>query len=421
MSLDRDLIRRTQEEKLRALLRALESNEFLREKLEGGATIEKLSDLKRLPFTTKSELVEEQARHPPFGRLPTFPRSRYRRLHRTSGTSGRPLLWLDTDEDWETWMRCWGEVYRGAGVTEEDVVFLAFSFGPYVSHWSAMEGASRTGALCVSGGGQSSLQRLQAILDHRCTVVLSTPTYALHLAEVASANGIDLAGSSVRKTIHAGEPGASVRNVRRRIEEAWGARAFDHAGATEVGAWGFDCLEDDHAMHLNELEFVFEVVEPGGDREIPDGERGELVITNLGRHGMPVLRYRTGDLVVRTSEPCGCGRTFARIEGGVLGRADDMLIVRGVNLYPSAIDDVVRSCTGIVEYEVEIRTREGMDDLLIKLETTDETGYERADRELVDAFRARFHIRVATTRSASGSLPRYELKAQRYKRFTETA
>jgi phenylacetate-CoA ligase len=421
MSLDRGGIRRIQEEKLLSLMHALDGNGFYREKLEASGTkpsnVETLRDLKDVPFTTKSELADEQERHPPFGRLLTFAPNRYRRLHRTSGTSGRPLLWLDTEEDWKTWMRCWDEVYRGAGVTEDDVVFLAFSFGPYVSHWSAMEGATRTGALCVSGGGQSSLQRLQSILEHRCTVLLSTPTYALHLAEVASANGIALAGSSVRATIHAGEPGASVPNVRRRIEEAWGARAFDHTGATEVGAWGFDCLEEDHAIHLNEREFIFEVLDPDGGREVPDGERGELVITNLGRHGMPVLRYRTGDLVVRVSDPCGCGRAFARIDGGVLGRADDMLIVRGVNLYPSAIDDAVRSCSGIVEYEVEIRNREGMDDLLVKVETGSEARYEGVERELVDAFRSRFQIRVAIERAPEGSLPRYELKARRYKRI----
>ena len=422
-TLDRGEVAKIQEDKLLQLVRVLHENPFYRQKLEASgkspADVKTLSDLESLPFTTKSELVSEQKEHPPFGRLKTYPTARYRRLHRTSGTSGQPLLWLDTEKDWETFIRCWEYVYRGVGVSEDDVVFLAFSFGPYVSHWSAMDGAARIGALCLSGGGQSSVERLQSIVDHRCTVVLSTPTYALHLAEVARDSGIDLPSSSVRTTIHAGEPGASVPNVKKRIEEAWGARCFDHAGATEVGAWGYDCLERDEDIHLNELEFIFEVLEHGGEAPVPDGERGELVITNLGRHGMPVLRYRTGDLVERVSERCACGRALARIRGGVLGRTDDMLILRGVNLYPAAIDDLVRAIPLIVEYEVEIRKRSGMDDLLLKIETLDDTAFREVEREIAAAFQSRFSLRVSIQKALAQSLPRYDLKARRYRRIPD--
>ncbi len=245
------------------------------------------------------------------------------------------------------------------------------------------------------------------------------PTYALYLAELAEANGIDLASSDVRITIHAGEPGASVPNVKRRIEAAWGARCFDHAGATEVGAWAFDCQEPNGCIHLNELEFIFEVVEPDSDKPVADGERGELVITSLGRPGMPVLRYRTGDLVERVLEPCGCGRTLSRIRGGVLGRADDMLIVRGVNMYPSAIDNLVRAVPQIVEYEVEIRRHAGSDDISIKLETADDARFEDVKKSLLEGFRAQFNIRVDVEEVARQSLPRYELKSRRYKRIAE--
>ncbi len=422
-TLDRDAIGRKQEEGLRRLMAALDGNSFYRAKLEAAgksaSDVQTLKDLASLPFTTKQELVAAQHSHSPFGNLLTYPRSRYRRLHQTSGTSGQPLLWLDTEEDWETWMRCWGYVYRGAGLSDEDVLFLAFSFGPYVSHWSAMAGAERLGALCLSGAGLSSLQRLESIVTHRATAVVCTPTYALHLAEIAEANEIDLAASDVRVTIHASEPGASVPNVKRRIEKAWGARCFDHAGATEVGAWAFDCQEPNGCIHLNELEFIFEVVEPDGGRPVPDGERGEVVITNLGRLGMPVLRYRTGDLVERVLEPCGCGRTLARIRGGVLGRADDMLIVRGVNMYPSAIDNLVRAVPQIVEYEVEIRGSGGSDDILIKLETAEEASFDDVKSALLAGFRSQFNIRVEIQEAARESLPRYELKSRRYKRVTE--
>ena len=299
-ALDRACLRDHQDASLRALASALETNRFYAAKLhEAGMTPSDLrtcDDLARVPFTTKQELVADQTAHPPFGRLPTYPRTRYRYLHQTSGTSGRPLLWLDTDEDWATWMRCWYAVYRGAGVGPGDFVFGAFSFGPYISHWAAMAGARHAGALALAGGGASSEQRLRAIVDRGCTVLVSTPTYALHLAEVARREGIDLGRSAVRVTIHAGEPGASVPAVSARIERAWGARCFDHAGATEVGAWAFACQARRDALHLNELDFAFDVIDPESLAPVPDGARGELVITTLGRHGMPVVEALRGSL-----------------------------------------------------------------------------------------------------------------------------
>ncbi len=419
-TLSRCRLQELQVRKLRSLLHELEANAFYREKLESAGlvanSVRDLSDLPRLPFTTKYELVETQRSFPPFGKLLTYPRTRYPYLHQTSGTSGNPLIWLDTQEDWETWVRCWGHVFRGAGVTEEDIVFLAYSFGPYVSHWAAMDGARRIGALCISGAGMNSLQRLDQILRHRATVVVCTPTYALHMAEAAKENGIDLASSAVRITIHAGEPGASVPHIRKCIEDAWGASCFDHAGATEVGAWAFDCQARSGGPHLNEAEFIFEVVDPESGALVPEYECGELVITTIGRAGMPVVRYRTGDRVVLTRDACACGRTFARIPGGVLGRADDMLIVRGVNMYPSAIDNVVRSVPAVLEYEVEVRRVKGMDDLLLKLELYDPTSFPATEQALSAAFRQLLNIRVEFQQVPANSLPRYEAKARRYKR-----
>jgi phenylacetate-CoA ligase len=420
-TLDRRSLIALQREKLGRLLQELETNRFYQEKFQLARlemrSIRSAADLQRLPFTTKSELVAEQQSHPPYGRLLTYSLERYRYLHQTSGTTSQPIKWLDTREDWESWMRCWGHVYRGAGVGDSDVVFCAFSFGPYISHWAAMDGARHIGALCLSGGGLSSEQRLRLMLDNRCTVLVCTPTYALHLGEVAESLGLDLAQSDIRITIHAGEPGASVPNVKRRIEDSWGARSFDHAGATEVGAWGFACQAEDGSVHLNELEFIFEVVDPLTGEASEPGTCGELVATNLRRAGMPVLRYRTGDLVELIPDPCGCGRRMARIRGGVVGRADDMLIVRGVNLYPSAIDNLIRGFPSIVEYEVEIRRRAGMDDLLLKLEVQDSKHFSEAEEVVLAAFRSQLNIRVSVEEAARGSLPRYEFKARRYKRI----
>ncbi len=398
----------------------LPKSAFYRRKLADAGvdplTIRGGDGLGRLPFTRKAELLASQQEHPPYGELLTRPLADCRYLHQTSGTSGKPLLWLDDEDGWQTWLRCWGHVYRGAGVTADDVVFCAFSFGPYVAHWSALAGARGLGALALPGSGMSSVQRLERLLEHRATVVVSTPTYALHLAEVAAEAGLDLASSAVRITIHAGEPGASIPNVKRRIEEAWGARTFDHAGATEVGAWGFDCQAEDGGIHLNELDFYFEVVDPDTGEAVADGERGELVITTLGRDAMPVVRYRTGDLAIRDAEPCACGRTLSRIVGGVLGRADDMLIVRGVNVYPSAVDNLLRGVPEVVEYEVEIRRRQALDDLLVKVELVPGEPFAAVERTLHDAFRSHLNIRVDIVEAVAGSLPRYELKAQRFQR-----
>jgi phenylacetate-CoA ligase len=422
-SSDRARLREWQDARLRALLGELGTNGFYQEKFRRDGweskRVRSVADLHGLSVTTKRELAAEQNEHPPYGRLLTYPLSRYRYLHQTSGTTGRPLRWLDTEEDWVTFMRCWAEVYWGAGVTEDDLVFCAFSFGPYISHWTGIAGARYIGALGLSGGGMNSEQRLRSIFDNRCTVLVCTPTYALHLAEIANNIGLDLASSEIRLTIHAGEPGASVPNVRRRIEAAWGARCFDHAGATEVGAWAFDCQADDGAIHLNELEFFFEIIDPQTAAAVDEGVRGELVITTLGRAGMPVLRYRTGDLVELTTEPCACGRTLARIKGGVLGRADDMLTVRGVNIYPSAIDDLIRALPAIVEYEVEIRRISEMDDLLFKIEIGAGCSFAEVEHDLLAAFRVQLNIRVSVVLAPPGSLPRYEFKARRYKRVDE--
>ncbi len=414
-TLGRDDLCRVQDEKLRRLARAVVSNAFYREKVAVNGfnlAARGVEDLAKVPFTTKAELVEDQRTFPPFGRLLTYAQSRYPYLHQTSGTSGNPLAWLDTAEDWETWLRCWSYVYRAAGVTEQDTAFFAFSFGPYVSHWAALDGARRLGVRCLPGGGMSSLQRLKAILDQKATVVLSTPTYALRLAEVGRENGLDLASSAVRVTIHAGEPGASVPHVRTCIESSWGAACFDHAGATELGAWGFECESHPGGIHLNEAEFIFEVIDHETGRPAATGEPGELVATALGRTGMPAIRYRTGDIVLVDDEPCVCGRTFARARGGVLGRADDMLVVRGMNVYPAAIDDVVRSHIGAAEYEVEIRKVSGLDDLTVKIEAPEGT----AVNDVARAIRERLNIRVGVQQVPPGSLPRYESKARRYKR-----
>jgi phenylacetate-CoA ligase len=260
--------------------------------------------------------------------------------------------------------------------------------------------------MIIPGGGLDSRGRLDLLLRTESTVLLCTPTYALRLAEVAREHGLPIRDSAVRVTIHAGEPGASILAVRARIEEAWGAHAFDHAGGTEVGAYGYACDRRD-GLHVNEAEFIAEVLDPDTDEPCQDGARGELVITNLGRPGWPVIRYRTGDVVVAGARSCACGRTFLTLPGGIVGRTDDLIILRGVNVYPSAVEAIVRTFE-VGEFRL-VRSRDGaLEELTVDVEASEDVA-----TQLAHALRERLAVRIPTRAVPAGSLPRWELKARR--------
>jgi phenylacetate-CoA ligase len=416
--LDRAALTELQGQRLHDLLReVLPANPFHARKLAAaGLTAEAvrdLADLRRLPFTTKAELVADQAEHPPYGTVLTYPPERYSRLHQTSGTtSGRPLRWLDTPESWRWLLGCWEIMYRIVGLRPDDRLFFAFSFGPFLFGWTACDAAALLGNRILTGGGMSSAARLRFLLDNGATVLLCTPTYALHLAEVAAAQGLDLARSAVRAVIVGGEPGGSIPATRRRIEQAWGARVFDHGGMTEVGCLMIECPENPAGLHLMESECLAEVIDPASAAPVPPGQVGELVLTNLGRTGSPALRYRTGDLVRVGVEPCPCGRTFVRFDGGILGRTDDMIHVRGNNLYPSALEGVIRRFPEVAEYRVEVDTLQALPVLRVQLEPANGSAEgiaERVERAIRDELLCRAEVSVVRP----GSLPRFETKARR--------
>jgi phenylacetate-CoA ligase len=415
----RDAIEKQQLERLRRMLQTVSpANEFYRQKFShpGLGQIDSFDDLKRLPFTTKSELVEDQQQHPPFGSTLTFPQERYIRIHQTSGTTGKPMFWLDTEESWNWWAECWKVVFEAAGVGAGDRIFFAFSFGPFIGFWAGWEGARRVGALAISGGAQSTAQRLKSIIDYGATVLVCTPTYALHLASEAKKAGIDLAkDSAIKITLHAGEPGASIPNTKKLIAESWGAKCYDHAGATEVGAFGFECQSQSGGIHVNENEFIVEVIDPVSGAQAGAADKGELVITNLGRIGSPVIRYRTGDLVQPSHRPCPCGRPFMRLEGGVLGRADDMIIIRGVNVYPSAVENVLREFSEIEEFRVEILEKQAMREIKLIVEpSSDQSAAPGLAEQISRRMRERIGLRPQVELADPGSLPRFELKAKRF-------
>ena len=406
-------------EKLRSMLKQIYGrNRFYTDKLDAAGihpeSIKTLEDFKSLPLTSKAELVQAQSDALPFGSNTTFEESAYSRFHQTSGTSGTPLRVLDTPESWDWWGRCWGHVLAGAGLTENDRLFVPFSFGPFIGFWAAVEGARKINALMIPGGGRDSLQRLHLMKELGTTAMCCTPTYALRLAEVAQESGFDLSEIPLQTLIHAGEPGANVPATKARIESAWNAKCFDHAGASEIGAHSFECEVQPNGTHVTESEFIVEVLNPETQEAVPVGEQGELIITNLGRIGYPVIRYRSGDLVVLNQQKCACGRSFARFEGGVLGRADDMVVVRGINVFPSAVENLVRQCDTVEEFRITVSTNREMGNLAIELELSENANPENARNTLDQAIQNELSLRPEITVVPSGSLPRFEMKAKRF-------
>ena len=411
-----------QAERLRRLLLAIDGrNPFYTAKLQRAgiapADLVLPRDLARLPLTTKAELVADQDAAPPWGTVLTYPVERYTRYNQTSSTTGRPLRWLDTTESWQWMLDCWRAVYRGARVGADDRILFPFSFGPFLGFWTAFDAGTQLGAHCVPAGGMTSEARLALIDVVRPTVICCTPTYGLRLVEVARqvrGAGPPLADSSVRVLIVAGEPGGSIPATREQIERGWGARVIDHHGLTEVGPVSFECWDNPGAVHLNECEYIGEVLDPDTGRPVPAGEPGELVLTNLGRTASPLIRYRTGDLVVLDADRCACGRTLARLDGGVRSRIDDMVHVSGVNVYPTAIEAVLRAVAEVVEYRATIASRGALRAVTVEVELDPSVEQpEAVCRRTEQRLRAALGLTIPVTPVAAGSLPRFEMKARR--------
>jgi len=399
---------------LRSLLGSLRpANSFYEKKL-GVADIDKdiatLEDFSlRCPFTTKEELVADHQANPPYGTNLTFPVEQYTRIHQTSGTTGKPLRWLDTPDDWQWMVDSWKEIFRAAGVDEKDRVLFAFSFGPFIGFWLAFDAATQMGCLCFPGGGLTTVTRLRILMENEATVLCCTPTYALRLAEVAGQEGIDLKENKLRKIIVAGEPGGSIESTRKRLEEAWDAQVFDHHGMTEVGPVTYQWEGKANYLKVMEEAYYAEVIKPGTNDPVTEGEEGELILTTLGRTGSPLIRYRTGDLVRSQRHEEGL-----LLAGGILGRTDDMVIVRGVNVYPSAIEHIMRSVDGVAEYQVITTTNEEMAELSLRVEPASEDLGQVLTNEIETAVRGNLGLRVPVEIVPPDSLPRFELKAKRW-------
>jgi phenylacetate-CoA ligase len=372
----------------------------------GERALDSLDQLSALPFTFKEELHTPTIQGYSPANL-TYPLERYTRYHQTSGTRGRALAVLDTADDWLWWLECWQYVLDAADIQPQDVCLMAFSFGPFIGFWSAYEAAAARGCLVVPGGGMNTLARLELIRTTQASVVFCTPSYALHMAEVGTEHQIDVGTLGVLKIILAGEPGGSIGHVRGRIEQLWNAKVLDHGGATEVGPWGYSDSQG-RGLHVLESEFIAEFLSVETGTAAAGGELSELVLTNLGRIGGPVIRYRTGDLVRpiwQHEEP----NRFVLLDGGILGRADDMFVIRGVNIFPSSLDHILRSFPEVVEYRMIVRKNAAMDYLLIEVEDR----LENADR-IEEELQLRLGLKIEVSLVPLGSLPRFEGKGKRF-------
>jgi len=397
----------------------LQKNKFYKKKLNHtklNHSIESLEKFRELcPLTTKSELVSDHHTNSPFGSNLTFPIEQYTRAHKTSGTSGKPIVWLDTNDGWEWMVDSWCDIFKASGVSSNDRIFFAFSFGPFIGFWLAFEAGKKLESMNIPGGGLSSTARLQSIFTHQANILCCTPTYALRLAEVARAENIDLNNSPVRSIIVAGEPGGSIQSTRNALEKAWPKSSiFDHHGMTEVGPVTYQCPDQPGVLHVLENAYFPEIIDNKTKKPVKANETGELVLTTLGRYGSPLLRYQTGDLVKASkSSRCSCGTYNLRLDGGILGRVDDMLVIRGVNVYPSAIEEIIRDIGGVDEYQVNVTNNNALSEISIDIEPEAQKDKNITER-LSNAFKENLSLRIPIQTVEPHSLPRFELKAQRW-------
>ena len=372
--------------------------------------------IEHCPFTVKQDLARDREEHPPYGTNLTFPLSEYQKFNQTSGTEGKPIAWLDTMDDWKWMLGNWDRVLEAAGVHPGARCFFAFSFGPFLGFWTAYEAATQRGCLCIPAGGQSTEQRLNGILKQKADHLFCTPTYAMHLTSYAEKTGIDLSVHELKSIIVAGETGGSLIEMRNRITTSWGngVTVHDHYGLTEVGPVAYEMPGEQGGLRIILDSYYPEVIDPKTLNPVKPGERGELVLTTLGRIGCPVFRYRTGDLVKAQMSHDENGFPTFDLAGGILGRSDDMVVVRGVNLYPSAVDSVITRFPEIMEYQVVFENHESMLEAKLKIESE-----EDITSLLESALQESFSLRIPVEIAESGSLPRHEMKARRWIKSSE--
>ena len=397
------------------ILKVAESNAFQRNHssaLENASNWRSFGDfVEASPFTTKEDLALDRVNNPPYGTNLTFPFSEYKKFNQTSGTLGKPMSWIDTERDWNWMLDNWNRVLVSANIKAGECCYFAFSFGPFLGFWTAYEASERMGCLCIPSGGQSTEQRLNGIIEHNADHLFCTPTYAMRLTTVAEESGINLSSHNLKSIIVAGETGGSVPSFREQLLSTWGngVKVYDHYGMTEVGPVAYETPGGEGGLRIILDSYFPEVIDPYSEKAVPNEDQGELVLTTLGRTGCPVFRYRTGDLVKATHGNDEMGMPTVDLMGGILGRVDDMVVVRGVNLYPSAVHAVVSNFPEIFEYQVIFEERDSMLEAKVNIESSTDIS-----NKLEHSLQESFSLRIPVKQVGTGTLPRHEMKARRW-------
>ena len=409
----------------RALAWAYERSPFYRAMYQAGGLepgdVRTWEDLARVPKLDKAKLKQAQASEPfPYGGVLCLPLTEVAEFRQTSGTTGQPVYQADSWADWEWWSECWSYILWAQGYRPSDRVFLPFGYNIFVAFWAGHYAAEKIGCEVVPGGVLDTTARLLKIRELRATAMMGTPTYLLNMAETARSRlGLDPAGLTIARITCAGEPGASIPATKARLEAAWGAKVYDHAGATEIGAWSYECDHQPGGLHVNEGMFLVEIQDLHTGQPITEpGRPGAMVITALDRRAQPCLRFDSKDIIEWDDRPCPCGRSYRLIRGGVLGRADDITKVKGVLLSPAAIEAVVRSFVELGdEYEVVVAREGDTERITLKVELKPESGVDRDGllARLKDQLRLKTNLGYAIQVHDYGALPRYEGKARRFK------
>lgn len=381
--------------------------------------IKSITDAARIPISAKSDFVSAQnGKEPfPYGEMLTVPIEQITEYHQTSGTTGSPMRWGDTWADWEWFSDAWATSLYSRGLRNHDRVYIAFPYHIYIAFWGGHYGVEKIGAEVIPGGSTGTEQRVREICDLRCTAVMCTPSYALQMVEAAKQIGLDLRNSHVKKLFCTGEPGASVASTKQRIEDAWGAKVYDHAGATESPLWAFQCGEQ-KGLHVNEAHYLVEILDPETFEPAAEGQVGTVVVSNLIRKGMPTIRYDLKDLVKVSAEKCSCGRTWRMFEGGILGRRDELTKVKGVLFSPKNVEQAVSSIKMLNgEFETIVSRTNDYDNVLVKAEISAEYVDKKdeikilLERELRNTTTLRCDVELLEP----NTLPRYETKAKRFR------
>jgi len=422
-TLPRELLERHQLTLLRRQLAHVHARSpFYRRKLDAAGIrpedVRTMQDVRRIPFTEKEELRQSQLEHPPWGDFACIGPEEAVRVFQTTGTTGKPVRIMLNRKDWfDNYYEQFMHFRCGYGLTEKDILFVPFGYGLYVAWWGFQAAMEKAGLMIIPGGGQSSENRLRAMLDWGATVVCGTPSYLLFLAETARKINIDLVASPIKKVVAAGEPGAAVRATKQQIESQWGAECFDDIGSTEIGNFGYECVEH-RGTHVAEGLYLAESLNPDTMEPVADGEIGELVLTNLTCESVPLIRYRMMDMVRFDRTPCACSRTYLRLDGGVLGRVDDMFQFAGVNIYPTQIQELLHESEEFAqEYQLLVPKMGSGRHLRILVEPShigmSQDKLREASERLAEAIKYRVTVTPEIQVVEPGSLPRVEGKAKR--------